>query len=65
MMPLRMEVRKNFFIQRVTTQWNLLPVDAKPLCIFKTEIDRFLIKQGMKGHGEKAGDWGEKEMDQP
>ena len=54
-------MRRNFFSQRVANLWNSLPqraVEARSLSIFKTEIDRFLINKGIKGYGEKAGEWG-------
>ena len=41
--------------------WNSLPqkaVEAKSVDIFKAEIDRFLISTGVRGYGEKAGEWG-------
>lgn len=33
-------------------------VEAKTMGIFKAEIDRFLVSTGVKGYGEKAGEWG-------
>ena len=41
--------------------WSSLPqlaVEARSLGIFRAEVDRFLIGQGVKGYGEKTGDWG-------
>ena len=41
--------------------WNYLPqkaVEAKSMDIVKTEVDRFLISTGVRGYGEKAGEWG-------
>jgi len=32
--------------------------EAKSLSVFKTEIDMFLINKGIRGYGEKAGEWG-------
>ena len=32
--------------------------EARSLCVFKTEIDRFLINKGIRGYGEKTGEWG-------
>ena len=32
-------------------------VEARSLSVFKTEIDRFLIDKGIRGYGEKAGEW--------
>jgi len=55
------EMRMYFFSQRVVNLWNSLPqraVEARSLSVFKTEIDRFLINKGIKGYGEKAGEWG-------
>ena len=54
-------MRRNFFSQRVVNLWNSLPqnaVEARSLGVFKTEIDSFLIGKGIKGYGEKAGEWG-------
>ena len=54
-------MRRNFCNQRVVTLWNYLPqkaVEARSLSVFKTEIDRFLINKGIRGCGEKAGEWG-------
>ena len=54
-------MRGNFFSQRVVNLWNSLPqkdVEARSLIVFKTEIDRFLINKGVRGYGEKAGEWG-------
>ena len=33
-------------------------VEAKSMNIFKAEIDGFLISTGVRGYGEKAGEWG-------
>ena len=34
--------------------------------ILKAEFARFLVSAGIRGYGEKAGEWGEeREMDQP
>ena len=55
------ERRRNFFSQRVVNLWNSLPqraVEARSLCVFKTEIGKLLINKGIKGYGEKAGEWG-------
>ena len=55
------EMRRNFLSQRVMNLWNSLPqktVEAGSMSVFKTEIDRFLINEGIKGYGEKAGEWG-------
>lgn len=52
----------------MVNQWNSLPqgaVEAKSLGIFKAVVDRSLIGQGMKGYGEKAGDWGCGRLDHP
>ena len=54
-------LRKNYFSQRVVNLWNLLSrsaVDAGTVSKFKEERDRFLIGNGLKGDGEKAGKWG-------
>ena len=59
--PFKKEMRRNFFSQRVVNLWNSLPekaVEARSLSVFKTEIDRFLINMGIRGYGEKAGEWG-------
>ena len=40
--------------------WNTLPqraVGTESLCIYKAEIDRFLIRNRNKGFGERAGKW--------
>ena len=55
------ELRRNYFSQRVVNLWNSLPqsvVDAGTMSKFKEELDRFLIGNGLKGYGEKAGKWG-------
>ena len=55
------ELRRNYFSQRVVNLWNSLPqsaVDAGTVSKFKEELDRFLIGNGLKGYGEKAGKWG-------
>jgi len=55
------EMRRNFFSQRVMNLWTSLPhraVEAKSLSVFNIEIDRFLINNGIKGYGQKAGEWG-------
>ena len=55
------EMRRNFFSQRVVNLWNSLPqkaVETRSLSVFKTEIDMFLINKGIRGYGEKAGEWG-------
>ena len=55
-----MEMRGNFFSQRVVNLWNSLPqraVEARSLSGFKTEIVKFLIARGIKGYGERAGEW--------
>ena len=54
-------MRRNFFSQRVVNLWNSLPqkaVEARSLSVFKTEINRFLINKGIRGYGEKVGEWG-------
>lgn len=54
----RKEMKRNLFGQRVVNLWNSLPqrtVEAKSFGIFKAEIDRFLIRKGVKDYGEKAG----------
>ena len=59
--PFRKEMRRNLFIQRVVNLWNSLPqkaVEAKSVDIFKAGIDRLLISMGVRGYGEKAGEWG-------
>ena len=56
--PFRMEMRKNFFSQRVVNLWNSLPqkaVEANSLDAFKRELDRALKDSGVRGYGEKAG----------
>ena len=48
------------FSQRVVDLWETLPhtaVEDQSLRVFKEEIDRYLISQGIKGYGEKAGNW--------
>ena len=40
--------------------WNSLPVEVvevASLNIFKTRVDGFLIREGIKGYGERAGMW--------
>ena len=52
---------RNLFSQKMVNLWNSLPqkaVEARSLSIFNTEIDRFLINKGIRGYGEKAGEWG-------
>ena len=59
-MRCRTELRRNFFTQRVVNLWNSLPVEvveATSLNIFKTWVDGFLIREGIKGYGERAGMW--------
>ena len=56
----RSELRRNFFTQRVVNLWNSLPVEvveAASLNIFKKRVDGFLIREGIKGYGERAGRW--------
>ena len=56
----RTELRRNFFTQRVVNLWNSLPVEvveAASLNMFKTRVDGFLIREGIKGYGERAGMW--------
>ena len=56
----RTELRRNFFTQRVVNLWNSLPVEvveAASLNIFKKRVDGFLIREGIKGYGERAGRW--------
>jgi len=50
------EMRRNFFISRVVNLWNSLLQRLRS--VFKTEIDRFLINKGIRGYGEKTGEWG-------
>ena len=53
-------MRRNFFSQRVVNLWNSLPqkaVEARSLSVFKTEIDRFLINEGIRGYWKKAVEW--------
>ena len=53
-------MRRHFLSQRVVNLWNSLPqkaVETRSLSAFKTEIDMFLIGNGIKGHREKAGEW--------
>ena len=55
------EMRRNFFSQRMVNLWNSLPqraVEVRSLGVFKTEIDKFLINKGIRGYGEKTGEWG-------
>ena len=55
------EIRRNSFSHRVVNLWNSLlqkDVEARSLSVFETEIDRFLINKGIRGYGEKAGEWG-------
>ena len=55
------EMRRNFFSQRVVNLRNSLPqkaVETRSLSVFKTEIGRFLMNKGIRGYGEKAGEWG-------
>lgn len=33
-------------------------MEAKGIDIFTAEIDRFLIRAGVRGYVEKAGEWG-------
>ena len=57
----RKEMRRNFCCRMVVNLWNSLPqtaVEATRMDIFKAEIDRFLISMGVRGYGEKAGEWG-------
>ena len=59
--PFKTEMRRNFFSQRVVNLWNSWrqkAAEARSLSVFKTEIDGFLIGKWIKGHGEKAGEWG-------
>ena len=54
------ELRRNYFSQRVVNLWSSLPqsaVDVGTVSKFE-ELDRFLIGNGLKGYGEKAGKWG-------
>jgi len=54
-------MRRNFFSPRVVNLWNSLPqraLDAESLIVFNTEVDSLLIIKGIKGYGEKAGEWG-------
>ena len=58
---IKTESRRNYFSQKVVNLWNSLPqsaVDAGIGSKFKEELDRFLIGNGLKGYGEKAGKWG-------
>ena len=53
-------MRRNVFSQRVVNLWNSLPqkaVGAMSMDICKADTDRFLICMGVRGYGEKAGDW--------
>ena len=53
-------LRRNFFGQRVVNLRNSLPhkaVEARPLSVFKKEIDRSLPGKRIKGSREKAGEW--------
>jgi len=36
---------------------DLWAVEARSMSVFKTEIDKFLIARGIKGYGERAGEW--------
>ena len=54
-------MRRNFFSQRAVNPWNSLAqkaVEGRSLSAFKTEIDWYLIGNGIKDYGEKAGEWG-------
>ena len=45
----RLDMRKYFFSQRVTNEWNKLPndcVNASSVNMFKNRIDRYLIRAG-------------------
>ena len=56
----RIELRRNFFTQRVVNLWNSLSseaAEATSLNVFKARIDRFLNTKGIKGYGEWAGKW--------
>jgi hypothetical protein len=47
----RLEVRKNFFSQRIVNQWNSLPqlvVDANNVNMFKTRLDRYWNEMGIQ-----------------
>ena len=55
------EMRRNFLCQSVVNLWNSLPqkaVEVRSSSAFKTEIDKLLINKGIRGYGEKAGEWG-------
>ncbi len=58
--PFRTEMRRNFFTQSGVNLRNSLPqrtVEAQSLGVFKTEVDRFLTSKGIKGYGDRAGEW--------
>jgi len=51
---------RNCFSQRIISVWNSLlqpAVEADSLIIFKVEMDRFLINQGVKDCDGKAAQW--------
>jgi len=53
-------MKGNFFSQRVVGLWNSLPqraAEARSLSVFKMEIDKCLIARGIKGYGERVGEW--------
>lgn len=53
-------MRKNLFCQRVRI-FEIhcqTAMEAKSVDIFKAEMNRFLISQGVKSCGDKAGGWG-------
>jgi len=57
-MPLRTEMRRNFFTQWALNLWNSLSqraVAAQSLSVFNVETDRFLMNNNVKGYGDSVG----------
>lgn len=61
-------MRGFIFTQKVVNRWNSLPKrieETRSLSVFKTQIDGFMNRWGIKGYGVSAGDSDIEVIDQP